>query len=175
MLNIKKKKGFSLLEIIVSITIISFAIVVMMRFLVFSIQITKASVSRSLVRDDISNISNLIARDIRNANNLGACSASSCTIYNDKGDKIVWNLVKSKVNETITSAVTGLNLDAYDSSSNVIINSLDFSPGYINNTKSNMIQNIIVTINASHSNANLNIKNIINQISVSTRNLNVIQ
>jgi prepilin-type N-terminal cleavage/methylation domain-containing protein len=176
------KKGYSLIEIIISLAITGFAITVMFSFLILSLQISILSLSRSFVREEISNITGLIARDIRNADFVIACgtttSQESCQFVQN-GQDFMWQkcdgngLVNSNpaLNTRVCKyTVEGNNkTNTFLSSQSVKINNFNFSQGYTD-AASEAKTNIIILVNASHSNSNYNINNVVRQISVSTRN-----
>lgn len=179
----KLKKGYSLIEVIISLAIMGFAITVMFSFLILSLQISILSLSRSFVREEVTNISGLIARDIRNADyiiNCGSSAASeSCEIVQN-GVNYVWQKCDAtgsvNSNSALNTRICKFKLDSTRqktvmsiSSQTLIIQNFEFSLGYTDST-SEAKTNILFLINASHSNSNYNIKNIIRQTSVSTRN-----
>jgi len=176
------KKGYSLIEIIISLAIMGFAVTVMFSFLILSLQVSILSLSRSFVREELSNISGLIARDIRNADYIINCGTGStpesCELIQN-GTNYIWQ--KCDVNGVV-NANSDLNTMAckfkfegtvktvvFISSKTLKIQNFDFSLGYTDST-SEAKTNIIILINASHTNSNYNIKNVIRQTSVSTRN-----
>lgn len=178
----KLKKGYSLIEIIISLSIMGFAITVMFSFLILSLQVSILSLSRSFVREELSNVSGLIARDIRNADYIINCgdsdSPQSCELVQN-GTNYMWQKCDANgatnSNEELNSRICKLRVDSsgkvvmFISSQVIKIENFDFALGYTDST-SEAKTNIIVLINASHTNSNYNINNVIRQISVSTRN-----
>ncbi len=181
--NKKFKKGYSLIEIIISLAIMGFAITVMFSFLILSLQVSILSLSRSLVREEISNISSLISRDIRNADYVINCGdqahPESCELVQN-GVNFIWQ--KCDENGIVNAngalnnrgckfrILTGNQKEIMFISSEILqIQNFEFSLGYTDSS-SDAKTNIVFLINASHSNSNYNIKNVIRQISVSTRN-----
>lgn len=179
----KLKKGYSLIEIIISLAIMGFATTVMFSFLILSLQVSILSLSRSFVREELSNISGLLSRDIRNADyiiNCGSVSGpESCELIQN-GVTFIWEKCddtgsvnsNKEANKRICKYQVdnvGKKIVLFLSSQTLIIENFEFSLGYTDST-SEAKTNIIVLINASHSNSNYNIKNVLRQISVSTRN-----
>lgn len=181
--NKKYKKGYSLIEIIISLSIMGFAITVMFSFLILSLRVSVLSLSRSFVREELAGITNLIARDIRNSdfvNNCGSTvSSNSCELV-QSGTRYQWAKCDSNGiinnNSELNTRVCKFRIDSgnqrvvlFISSASVVIKNFDFSLGFTSGT-SNSQTNILVLVNASHSNSSYNINNVIRQISVSTRN-----
>ena len=181
--NKKLKKGYSLIEIIISLAIMGFAITVMFSFLILSLQVSILSLSRSYVREEISNISGQVARDIRNADYVINCgdvaNPESCELVQN-GVNYIWQKCDSNgtvnINPVFNTRSCKFKINTanqkeamFVSSNTLIIQNFEFSLGYTDSS-SEAKTNIVFLINASHSNSNYNIKNVIRQTSVSTRN-----
>ncbi|SRR5260221_8286427 len=170
----KKRKAFSLLEIIVSLAIMGVSMIIMMNFLILSLQISVLSLARSFVREEVSNISGQITRDIRNADlilDCGGTGNSSYCKFVEAGKTYTWapcasnakRICKTQTVNATTSTIV------YTSSNSVNIDIMTFSKGFTDST-SNSKTNILLLLNASHPNAGYKISNIIKQTAVSTRN-----
>lgn len=164
------KKGYSLLEVTVSLGIIAMATVVMINFLVLSLRISLITLGRSYVREEISDVSLYIARDIRNANRIINCGTMTCRLELSTGI-YEWSacddqkICKAKI-------VGGVSQKVFSTSSTVKINYLDFTTGYAE-SNNNERATIIFTLSASHANTTLGINNVVRQTSISTRNYEV--
>lgn len=181
--NKKLKNGYSLIEIIISLSIMGFAITVMFSFLILSLQVSILSLSRSFVREEISNISGLVARDIRNADYVINCGddthPESCELVQN-GINYMWQKCDANgavnINPDLNTRGCKFKIQPsnqkevmFISSQTLIIQNFEFSLGYTDSS-SEAKTNIVFLVNASHSNSNYNIKNVIRQTSVSTRN-----
>jgi prepilin-type N-terminal cleavage/methylation domain-containing protein len=182
--NKNLKKGYSLIEVIISLAIMGFAITVMFSFLILSLQISTLSLARSFVREELSNVSGLIARDIRNADYIIGCGDSAenqqrCQVIQN-GVTYVWEKCDSngsaEGNEEektrickLRLGVDGENSIMFISSQTLIIKLFEFNLGYTDGS-SEAKTNIIFLINASHVKSNYNINNVVRQTSISTRN-----
>lgn len=180
-LNKKRlKKGYSLLEVIISLSIMGFAITVMFSFLILSLRVSILSLGRSFVREELSSITGLIARDIRNTDYIVNCGSrtvsNSCELIQN-GISYLWT--KCDPTGAVNAAGTRickLRLDPnnqktvfFISSATINVKNFDFQLGYSTGT-SGAQTNILILINASHTNSAYNINNVVRQISVSTRN-----
>jgi len=166
------KKAFSLLEVIVSLTIIGFCTIMMMEFMILSFRITAVGLGRSLVREELANVMNLVGRDFRNSDFAPTCLAdgSSCEFFVE-GIRYKWyrcvsdtRVCKDKFNSSTNSFV-----NVYTISSNVTINYFKFESGF-SQASSTGNSNLILTISASHSNATLGFNYCIKQSSFSLKN-----
>ncbi len=167
------KKAYSILEIIVSLSIVGFAMVVMINFLILGLQISIFSLARSFIREEMSNISTLISRDLRGADIIVACGdvvPTNMCEFVINGERFRWELCDNNTrvckNQIIGTQVTTV----FTSSQAMKANSLEFIYGAIYDTSNQSAFNVIVTLSASHATENYNINNIVKQTSVSTRN-----
>lgn len=164
----KQKKAYSLVEVVVSLGIIGIIMTMLFSVLILSLQITFKILARSVVREEVANITGLISRDVRNADHLGACGGGtdSCEVIQG-GNRYFWykcgeRICKDKVDSGVTTNV-------FTSTENLRFSHFIFDSGFSDpNNKSR--QNIIITIVGEHTNPSFNVKNVIKQTSVSTRN-----
>jgi prepilin-type N-terminal cleavage/methylation domain-containing protein len=178
----KTKQGFSLLEMLVSLGIISIMLVLLSNVLIISLKISARSSARGLVREEISDLLSIVRKDIRNADYVQSCSGTlssggtpTCTMFT--GTAVVWT-VCPKVSPTPTStggSTSAMDICKKDAAGNII----ERSPGNLNITEfsfeegfseSENTKVILVTIIASHSNSSLSVANIVQQTSITTRN-----
>lgn len=182
--KLKLKKGYSLLEIIISLAIMAVVITIMFSTLILGLQISVVSLARSVIREELSNISSLISRDIRNSDFVLECgslsgSSASCKVV-QKGETYLWSKCNS-LGISTGNASTDLSICKFKvlsdgSLSNIIstskvlvVNDFDFSYGF--SLENSIIKsNIVVTIVAAHKTESFGINNVIKQIAVSTRN-----
>ncbi len=168
----KNKKAFSLLEVIVSLSIIAFCTIMMMEFMILSFKITAVGLGRSLVREELANVMNLVGRDFKNSDFAPSCNSegTSCDFYID-GIQYRWYRCQSdtKICKDKYDSSTNSFSNVYTISSNVNITYFKFESGF-SQTGSSGSPNLILTISASHSNGTLGINNVIKQSSFSLRN-----
>src|SRR5690606_13353587 len=81
----KRKKAYSLVEILVSLGIMSIVITMLFNVLIVGLQSTVKVIARSSIREEMSNISGQITRDIRNSDKVTACGeltvSNSCEFF----------------------------------------------------------------------------------------------
>ncbi len=173
----QKKKGFSLLEMLVSLGIISVMLVLLSNVLVISLKVSAKSSARGLVREEISELLATVRKDIRNADFVQSCSGSlssgtpTCTMFT--GTSVKWTVVPKT--PTSTDPSPGFAIVKQDAAGNIISRSPDnlrvsefsFEEGF---SESENTKVILVTIIASHTNSGLNVSNLIQQTSITTRN-----
>lgn len=139
--------------------------------LILSLQITFKILARSVVREEISNITAQISRDIRNADNLtncgvGSSSSTTCEVVLN-GEKFQWSKCGDRICKD--KVLAGGNQPVLISSANVKFTSVGFDVGFSDGTNKAR-QNILISLVGSHVNTNFNVNNVIRQTSVSTRN-----
>lgn len=176
----KTKKAYSLLEVIVSLAIVSVAIVTLINFLVISLRLNVISLARSVIREELNSISTLVSRDIRNADlvlncgNTSELAVSSECSFVSRGNIFRWQMcVESDLVDRICKYQLNADLEPisteFASISNAKINDFSFSRGFTG-IENNSSINIILLISADHINDTLNINNLFRETSVSTRN-----
>lgn len=166
--SLRNRKGYSLLEVIVSLGIIGILITMLFNVLIVTLNISFKLLTYSFVREEISNIVSLVSRDLRNADRIIICgseeSPSSCQLILN-GDLISWEVCDSGICRYRTAS--GSKQLEYRTSAVVKINQITFQ---LDLQDSRIKNNILLTIIAEHSNRELNINNIFRQVSISTRN-----
>ena len=160
-----QKKGFSLVEVLISLGIINILVVIFFNALLISLTVTIKNTVRSNVREELSKVASLISKDIRAADSLisSDCSSSSCTITLNSNE-IRW----FKCDDQICKENSKKQI-MHKSDPNIVISNLIFDHGFIDESSS-LKNNVLVTIVGGHDNESLNIKNVIRQFSTSTRN-----
>ena len=123
----KNLKAYSLIEIIASLGVMGVVMTMLFSVLILSLQITFKILARSFVREELSNITAQISRDIRNADDLPSCgfngsSASECELIIN-GDRYKWMLCDDKICKDQIKT-DGTQVTIYRSSGNVSISGL---------------------------------------------------
>ncbi len=167
----KKLKAYSLVEIVVSLGIMGVVMTMLFSVLILSLQITFKILARSVVREEISNVSAEISRDIRNADDLTNCgvggTSSSVCEFVLNGDTFQWSQCGDRIcKDQILS--TG-DINVFTSTPNIKFTTVSFDIGFSDSTDKAR-QNILLTLIGSHINESFNVNNVIKQTSVSTRN-----
>ncbi len=160
----KKLKAYTLLELMVSMGIISIVIVIFFNALGLAMQASIKNLIRSSIREELTEISGEIIRSIRNAESVITCQNSSCTVI-ESGSQISWEICESS------------KICKYDRSRNLLFKSSDilrvdrltFEQGFSDETNS-FRASYLLTLVGSHINSETKISNIVRQTSVSTRN-----
>jgi type II secretory pathway pseudopilin PulG len=164
----RRKKAYSLVEVIVSLGVIGVVIVIFFNALVITLQISFRTIARSNVREEMSALTNQVIRDIRNADSITNCGTggSICELVID-GNIISWEICNS---DRICKTINGSERNVvYQSSSALKITRFTFEAGYIDNPTA-IKNNILFTVIGSHRNESLKINNLIRQTAISTRN-----
>lgn len=84
------KKGYSLIELLVSMAIFSVLLVVLNQVLFSAIKISYNNYIRGLYRESVTELLDYMKRDIRNANLIESCTLTNCTIKHEK--TVRWSL-----------------------------------------------------------------------------------
>ena len=186
---INKLAGYSLVEVLVTLTIFAILTVMLMNTIFLNIRISRTISNRTRMRSDLNELTSLIERDIRNASSIIEClsdygvnSVPYCKISipnSALGNSIydwVYNCfgANNPLGEYYPESVckrdvTGATV--YFSSKILKINSISFDK-IVDNVDHNKVT-IIVTINASARDTSWNINTQIRQVIVSTRNYRV--
>jgi prepilin-type N-terminal cleavage/methylation domain-containing protein len=174
----KKLKGFSILETLVTLAIFGIMTAMLSQAILININITRKASVRSRIREEMSQISSLIERDVRNAQLVGTCglvppNENKCTITSVSSFTWTDNCpslgggIKSICRKDLAGNIL------YQSSKVLSITTLKFQvitpAGITDPTKST----ILVTIIGAAVNPNLNINNQVRQLAVSTRNFTI--
>ncbi|MCA9386654.1 hypothetical protein KC669_01325 [Candidatus Dojkabacteria bacterium] len=162
---INKKEAFSLVEMVISIGIVSIIIVIFFNSLLISLSVTVKNTARSNMREEITSIASLIQRDVRQADlvDISNCSGDSCEIIVDQ-ERVTWYLCGTSICKE-----DGSSTIIFQSESDIEFTTFTFEPGFVQDP-TQAKNNILITLVADHTNNALEINNIIRQVSVSTRN-----
>ncbi len=172
LLRINKNKklvaGYSLVEVLVSLGMVGLLLTLLFNSLTASVLVAIKNNGRNAIREELDFITAQIIRDIRNADLVTACGATtspnSCE-YISLSKKYRWELCGKKVCKNLIDTAT---TNVYTSSTSLDVNLFSFVKGYSDNTQSRA--NVILTIVGSHIRTSLGVTNIVKQVSFSTRN-----
>lgn len=170
-IQIKKLKGFSLIEIIVSLAIVSIILILFFNIITGILNTAIKTNARAAAREEMSLLSNLVRQDIRNANVISDCNESSCELVTNEG-QIEWN--RCDDNENLVCRYTnnnGVRELTYKMPEFLEAETFSFDVGFSEDTDTTK-QNIIFNLAANHTNEELEIENIVVNTSTSTRNYN---
>ncbi len=169
--KIFRKTGFSLLEMTVSLGIIAVIMVMLTNILIISLTVSSKTAARGLVREETSNVLANIKRDIRNAQLIEEClgenETASCEGTLALSGSFRWGMCD---NDNGTKAICKYDKDGNieeKTPDSININKLLFDVGF---DKTQDKRTVLVTIVSSYKIEGLNVQNIIQQTSVSTRN-----
>lgn len=163
------KKGYSLVELLVSLGIISIIITIFFNSLIISLEASVQTVARSNLREEIANLTNIIIRDIRNSDVLISCENSNECRYINDGDFYSWSFCVD--NPTQICKINEASGDIlFRTSDDLAVSNFNFETGFGDLSLDRTRNNIVLTIFAAHSNENLEINNLVRQVTISTRN-----
>lgn len=170
----KNKKGYSLLEVLVSLGIMAIVITMLFNVLIVGIQSSLRVLARSVVREEIAYVSGLIARDIRNSDRVFNCGETSlqnsCDFFRNN-IRYRWGQCTGETTRICKYDITDLSspVEVFKSSQNVGVTRIDFTQGF-GTSESDRLRTVLLTIVASHNNSYVNVNNVFRQSSISTRN-----
>lgn len=174
-----KLSGYTLVELMVSMAIIGVLLVMLSNILIDSIYLSERLVARASTREEITNLTAQIVRDVRASSRVIDCVgqdlSARCQLVID--EIITWEACRldgsdlSEDNFTICKKNSSGQI-IYSPSKNLRIRSIRFEEG-VDSSNNSTRKNILITVIGDHSNTNLNITNVIRQLSVSTRNYSI--
>lgn len=170
--NKKKKRAYSLAEVIISLAIIGVILTILFNALIIAIQVTNKTLSRSIVREEIGEVTTLISRDVRNADIILNCGDSGSTQSCDlvvNGERISWTQCGNAVCRNVIDSVSGSSAQSFQTSPVLSVTTFSFERGVATLTDPRK-GNILFTVVGNHSNERLNITNVVRQVTISTRN-----
>lgn len=173
-MDLKSKKGYSIVEILVSLAILAIVITMLFNVLIVGLQGSLKIIARSFVREELSAITSLITKDIRNSDRVISCGDSlpqnSCEFFKNN-IRYSWSVCTDdelRICKYDLSDVAN-PVKVFENSQNVNVTLLEFAQGIAAGTVQES-RNILITIVASHNNSYVNVTNVFRQTSVSTRN-----
>lgn len=169
----KNQAAFSLMEMVVTMAILGIIMAMLSNVLITSITISQRTIARSFIREEVANIIDQIAIDIRKATSIGSCTGSLATASCDFviGTRYYWRtcLEPGGTGQRVICKTDANGNILFYSSLSLQIDTFRFEQGY-EAAGSARERNILVTLVGSHTNPRLNIRNVLNQVAVSSRN-----
>lgn len=168
----QKLRGFSLVELIVSIGIIGIILLMLNTVIINTAIVAQKSLARSYVREEIATIADLIATDIRSADRVGLCQGQfeddslRCEIFGRLN--VVWQTCTVN-NQKRICKINQAGEPVFSSSPGLTIRAAEFEIGF-GTGSINTRRNVVVTIVADHTNPSFNVTNVVRQTVISTRN-----
>lgn len=165
-------KAFSLMEMVVTMGILAIVITMLSNVLINSILISQRTIARSFIREEVADVMDRIAYDIRNASSIQTCEGTlidaACEMV--VRERITWKMCDFEGDgqlQVCKQDASGNTL--YASSPNLRITQFSIEPGFETQTSARQ-RNLLITIVGGHINANYAVNNVINQVAVSSRN-----
>jgi type II secretory pathway pseudopilin PulG len=170
----KFKRGYSIVEVLVSLGIMTIVITMLFNVLILGLQSSIKSIARSSVREELSNISGLISRDFRNSENIVNCAETTeqefeCTFFKNNV-RYSWRRCNDDITKVCKYELGNVQSEIYRSSDNLNFETFEFHYGFGNQDNENGVNNILLTLVVSHTNSYININNVFRQTYISTRN-----
>lgn len=181
--QLKLNKGYSIMEMLVTLLVVNILILMLSNILILSLRISLEINARSTAREEMTNITGLIKRDIRNANSVSpSCLNGSSNCIVEKGfETVQWSvcpsldgsfqqICKFELNPQ-TLSQSGIK---FRSSNTMDYQTLVFQNASVNTGGSNNSPQatILITLTGSHTSENVDIKDLYRQVIVSTLNFN---
>jgi prepilin-type N-terminal cleavage/methylation domain-containing protein len=168
----QKLKAFSLIELTVSMAIVGVIMAMLSNVLVNSIVVSQKSIGRSFVREEITDISDRISNDLREAARILECEGeltdARCRVESTEGT-VTWEICPATTGELQVCKKDNTGNILFLSSPNLKVTGFTFEQGF--DIGGNAVKkNIVLTIIGDHMNEAFNVKNILRQVSISTRN-----
>lgn len=165
-------KAYTLAEIVVSLGIIGIIITIFFNVLIVSLKITFKNIARSSTREEITTVTNLISKDLRNAIVVSDCGQTAVSEYCElvvDNEEVRWEKCSSDPERICKVDVESGNV-VYQSDENFKLTTLTFENSF-SDTSSNVSQKVILlTLVADHVNPDTNVNNVVRQTAISTRN-----
>lgn len=181
MKNVRKLKGVSLLETVITISIFGLLMAMLMQTLLLNIQISRRITERSRVREELSELIGLIQRDMRNASVIDADLCGLVELDNEPTREPESGCVMSHVgtfmwvyghNSCPSAAICKIDSSSgeilYSSADIITIDEVSFELQTFDDEGSKGV--LLITLYASPTNANWDVAQQVRQISVATRN-----
>jgi type II secretory pathway pseudopilin PulG len=164
-----KSKAFSMLELIAVLGLMGVILVMMSNILVTTILISQKSAARAFVREEVAQTVELLISDLRRANTVDQCNGSGptaiCVVTTDQA--YTWAPCVQAGSICKTNAAGTV---IYRTSPNVRFSVFSLEAGFESGVTGTSRRNVLITLVAEHVIEKLNVKNVIRQQAVSTRN-----
>ncbi len=165
-----------MLEVLVTLVIVSVVLVMLTNVLFLALTIARKSFARSHIREEQNNIISKIEKDIRNAHFVESCMgedlSASCSVALDTKylwttctrEDNTWYVCKKENPGTPNEKILAGMAD------DIVLKKFTFEEGY---SDSEGRKTILVTMVVAHKDESLKLNNQVRQISISTRNFGV--
>ena len=175
-IKLKEKKGYSLFEVVVTLTIVTILMVMLTNTLLLSLEISRKSLARSNLREEQNDILNRISKDIRNAHLIRFCgedalaAAPKCEVLLDK--KYTWTTCSGDRSISICKKVgEGTEEEILESTSeNLVVKQFTIEEGIV---EAYGKKSIVITLIVNHKLDTIDIEDQVRQVVISTRNYSV--
>ncbi len=169
-----KRKGYSLLEMLITLLIVNIITLMLSNILVISLRTSLEIRERSASREELTTIINLMKRDARNSDSVNCLVNNSQCTFTKENEAIIWKICPvDGINHICQEKVEipPPNSVLFRSSSRLNITNLKFVTLSQAQAERENTQDVIsITITADHTNETLDIRNLYRQAVVATRN-----
>ncbi|MBD3280759.1 prepilin-type N-terminal cleavage/methylation domain-containing protein [Candidatus Dojkabacteria bacterium] len=170
------KAAYSLLEVLVTLAIVTILMVMLTNTLLLSLDISRKSLARSNLREEQNDILNKISKDIRNAKFVETCSGvnenAKCEVLLDR--RYTWTLCEDDEENVslICKKVGGADEDQILERSNerMVVKTFSIEEGIV---ETDGKKTIVVTLIVNYNSDTIDIEDQIRQVVISTRNYSV--
>lgn len=168
--NNKKYKAFSLLEILITLVIVSIVMVMLSNVLFMTLDVSRKIYARSVVREEQNNLLTKLEKDIRNARLIKDCSGEDanarCVIHLQY--EYIWQGCMDQTTKNLSVCKISKDGEILEQTSeNIKVDNFRIEQGIVDSEGK---KTIIVTLVVSHVDDQLGINNQTRQLVISTRN-----
>lgn len=168
----KKLNAFSLMEMVVTMGILAIVISMLSNVLINSILISQRSIARSFIREEVANIIDRLALDIRSASQIGVCEGEMegflCEIIG--AERSIWRVCDYEGDGFFQVCKEDSDGNILYSSSPMLRLDQFVVDGGFETSASSSQRNILITLVGGHANESYAINNLIQQVAISSRN-----
>lgn len=173
----KTKKAYSLVEVLISLGVLSIIIVMLFNTIIISFQLATKIAARSSIREEMTSLISTLATDIRMSDSVLQCDLNTCDVL-IKDTIVSWSLCQSEKlcrKEYTANAYppVSANLLKQTVTSDILIINTFTVETIGSGSGSNTQKSILITMIGEHSTEELNISNIVRQTTVSTKNYEI--
>jgi len=170
----KQKAGYSLFEVLITLTIVTIIMIMLTNTLLLSLEISRKSLVRSSLREEQNDILNKISKDIRNARFIENCGNASggttCEVLLDR--KYTWTICDDTGQQYICKKVGNETEEQIieRTSDQLIVKEFTIDEGIV---ESDGKKSIVITLVVNQNSEGIDIEDQIRQVLVSTRNYTI--
>ncbi len=168
----KKIKAYSLLEILITLAIVTIIMVMLTNVLFLTLDIARKSFARSFVREEQNNLVTKIEKDIRNARFVESCEGEGetamCEVY--LHDMFIWTTCQREGKDPYVCKKDKNGNIIEGMSEAIRLDQFSFEEGL---SDSPAKKSILLTLVVSHKDSKYEINNQVRQIAISTRNYGI--